>query len=113
MKQRREVILPLAAALAMLGVPPLKAADSRDLFAAIRAGDHAQVQRLLHAGADANAADADGTTALMHSVIESDGKMMALLLTSGAGVNATNALGSTALMYAAVNLEKSRLLLDR
>jgi ankyrin repeat protein len=113
MKQRRQIILPLAAALALLGVVPIKAADSRDLFVAIRAGDHAQVQRLLHGGADVNAADADGTTALMHSVIESDGKMMGLLLSSGAAVNATNALGSTALMYAAVNLEKTRLLLDR
>jgi ankyrin repeat protein len=91
----------------------LAAADSRDLFLAIRAGDHAQVQKLLRAGADVNAADGDGTTALMHSVIESDGKMMALLLNSGAGINAKNALDSTALMYAAVNLEKTRLLLDR
>jgi ankyrin repeat protein len=113
MKQRRKIILPLAAALAMLGGALVKAADSRDLFAAIRAGDHAQVQRLLDGGADVNATNADGTTALMHSVIESDGKMMGLLVSSGAAVNATNVLGSTALMYAAVNLEKTRLLLER
>jgi ankyrin repeat protein len=91
----------------------LFAADSRDLFVAIRAGDYAQVQKLLRAGADVNAADGDGTTALMHSVVESDAKMMALLLNSGASINAKNALDSTALMYAAVSLEKIHLLLDR
>jgi ankyrin repeat protein len=102
-----------ALALIYLVAAVLSAADSRDLLVAIRAGDHPQVQKLLRAGADVNAADADGTTALMHSVIESDGKMMALLLSSGADVNAKNALGSAALMYAAVNPEKTRLLLAR
>jgi ankyrin repeat protein len=90
----------------------LIAADPRDLLVAIRDGDHAKVQKLLHAGTDVNAADADGTTALMHAVIESDVKMMTLLLDSGANVNAKSTLESTALMYAAVNLEKTRLLLD-
>ena len=56
--------------------------------------------------------DEDGTTALMHSVIESDVQMMKLLIDSGANVNAKNALDSTALMYAATNLAKTRLLLD-
>ena len=88
-------------------------ADSRDLLLAIRDGDHVRVQKLLRAGADVNARDADGTTTLMHSVIESDVKMMKLLMDSGADVNAKNTLDSTALMYAAVNVEKTRLLLDR
>lgn len=112
MKRRRNIISPLAAVLALWASHVAKAADSRDLLAAIRAGDHTQVEKLLHDGADVNSADADGTTALMHSVIESDANMMALLLKSGAGVNAKNASGSTALLYAAVNLEKARLLLD-
>jgi len=43
----------------------------------------------------------------MHSVIESDVKMMKRLLGSGANANAKNALGSTALMYAATNLAKT------
>jgi ankyrin repeat protein len=67
----------------------------------------------LRAGADVNTRDSDGTTALMHSVIESDVTMMKLLLGSGAEVNAKNTLDSTALMYAAVSLEKTRVLLDR
>src|SRR6202030_2493160 len=56
--------------------------------------------------------DPEGTTALMHAVIESDVAMMKLLVDSRADVNAKNALDSTALMYAATNLAKTRLLLD-
>jgi ankyrin repeat protein len=83
-----------------------------DLLVAIRNGDHLQVQALLRSGVDVNTADSDGTTALMHGVIESDVNMLKLLLESGAGVNAKNALDSTALIYAATNLAKTRLLLD-
>jgi ankyrin repeat protein len=86
---------------------------SRDLLAAIREGNHAQVRSLLRGGADVNAVDADGTTPLMHSVIESDVDMMKLLIDSGAKVNSANSLGSTALMYAVVNVDKAKLLLDR
>lgn len=90
----------------------LFAAGPPDLLVAIRNGDYSRVQKLLGAGADVNTADSDGTTALMHSVIESDVKMMKLLIDHGANVNAKNALDSTALMYAATNLAKARLLLD-
>jgi ankyrin repeat protein len=90
----------------------LAAAGSPELLIVIRNGDYAQVQKLLRAGADVNTTDSDGTTALMHSVIESDVKIMKLLIDSGANINAKNALDSTALMYAATNLAKTRLLLD-
>jgi len=90
----------------------LWAGSSSDLLTAIRNGNHAEVDRLLRAGTDVNTADADGTTALMHSVVESDEKMMKLLIDRGANVNAKNSLDSTALMYAATNLAKTRLMLD-
>lgn len=92
--------------------PVFAAATVPELLIAIRNGDHAKVAQFLHAGADVNTADSDGTTALMHAVIESDVKMMKLLIDSGANVNAKNSLDSTALLYAATNLAKTRLLLD-
>jgi len=90
----------------------LFAAGSPDLLVATRNGDHAQVRKLIETGADVNTVDKDGTTALMHSVIESDVKMMKLLIDKGANVNMKNSLDSTALMYAATNLAKTRVLLD-
>src|SRR5437870_8575858 len=90
----------------------LFAGGSPDLLVATRNGDHAQVRKLIETGADVNTVDKDGTTALMHSVIESDVKMMKLLIDKGANVNAKNSLDSTALMYAATNLAKTRVLLD-
>src|SRR6266853_6375378 len=88
------------------------AAGSPELLTAIRNGEYGEVQNLLRAGADVNTADGDGTTALMHSVIESDVKTMKLLIASGANPNARNARDSTALMYAATDLAKTSLLLD-
>jgi ankyrin repeat protein len=90
----------------------LFAAGPPDLLVAIRNGDHSQVRKLIEAAGDVNTADSDGTTALMHSVIESDVKMMKLLIDKGANVNVKNSLDSTALMYAATNLAKTRVLLD-
>jgi ankyrin repeat protein len=91
---------------------PAFAAGSAELLAAIRNGDHAQVRKLLRAGTGVNAADGDGTTALMHSVVESDVKMMKLMIDGHADVNGKNALDSTALMYAATNFAKAKLLVD-
>src|SRR5712691_10522508 len=87
-------------------------AASPGLLVAIRNGDHSLTERLLRAGADVNTADSDGTTALMHSIIESDVKMVKLLIDSHADVNAKNAQDSTALMYAATNFAKAKLLLN-
>src|ERR1700730_11303402 len=85
----------------------LSAAGSPELLIAIRNGDYAQVNRLLRAGADVSTADRDGTTALMHSIIESDAKMAKLLIDNRANVNARNTFDSTALLYAATNLAKT------
>jgi ankyrin repeat protein len=108
---KRSGIAGILAIVCVIGAP-LFADRSSDLLAAIRNGDHSQVQRLLRAGVSVNTADAGGTTALMHGVIESDARMMKLLIDNGASVDTKNALDSTALMYAASNFEKTRLLLD-
>jgi len=110
MKQARNIGL-LSFAMFLFMANAVSAAPA-ELLVAIRNGDHSRVQKLLSAGADVNTVDGEGTTALMHSVIEADAKMMTLLIDRGANVNAKNAADSTALMYAATNLAKARLLVD-
>jgi len=82
----------LVASMALFGAGPA------DLLTAVRAGDRAQVQKLLRANVDANSADAEGTTALMHAVVEADAATVKILLDAGANPNTANAAGSTALM---------------
>ncbi len=81
------------------------------LLAAIRSGNAAAAKSLLAHGADVNARDPKGATALMYSAIYSDADCLKLLLDKGADPNAANDLGSTALMWAAGDLAKVRALI--
>jgi ankyrin repeat protein len=101
----RAVVLLISASAATYAASPA------DLLNAIHSGDRAQTEKLLKLNASVNIADQDGTTALMHSVIEADTNMVKLLIDAGANVNASNAAGSTALIYAATSLPKARLLI--
>ena len=86
---------------------------SRDaLFAAIRRGSVADVDRLLKAGASPNIVDVDGTPALMAATLFGDTALMKLLIERGADPNRTGAGGTTALMWAVPNVEKVRALLE-
>ena len=67
----------------VLASTALVGAGPPNLLTAIRNGDEALVQQLLRAGADVNTADGDGTTPLMHAVIEADVNMMKLLIERG------------------------------
>ncbi len=87
------------------------AASGPELLSEIHSGNHAGVRKLLRDGADVNTADADGTTALMHAVVDADVDMVKLLVEAGAKVSVSNAAGSTALIYAAPSLAKTQLLL--
>jgi len=83
------------------------------LFAAIRAGDHSAVEKLLHKSKSLIAArDKHGATPLIHAALYSDAKMVELLLAGGADVNAASAEAATALHRAAGDLAKVRLLLE-
>ena len=67
------------------------------------------IKLLLKAGADVNAKDGDGITALMAA---GSAEVKELLLTLGADVNASSTSGSTALMTANYSPEISKLLID-
>jgi ankyrin repeat protein len=100
--------------LALLAVAAVSAQTdtSPALFAAIRRSSLRDVERLLKAGADANAADADGVPALMTATLFASADMVDMLLARGADPNRTGPGGATALMWAAADLDKVRRLLD-
>ena len=82
------------------------------LAAALRDGDLKVVTKLLEAGADVNARDAEGNTPLILASFYAAPRCVELLLEKGADPNAANRSGVTALIRAATDYEKTRLLID-
>ena len=83
-----------------------------ELVAAIRDADAQAVGKLIEAGADVNARDAEGNTPLILASFYAGPRCVELLLEKGADPNAANRSGVTALIRAATNYEKTRLLMD-
>lgn len=83
-----------------------RGAISASWFGALRKGDAALIAKSLKEGADANAVDAAGNTALMLAAAYGDSRCLELLIKAGADVNATNRAGGTALMRAAGDCKK-------
>src|SRR5688500_3266889 len=81
-----------AAALICLSVVGLGAASS-DVADAAKAKDAAAVKALLKNGADVNAAQGDGMTALHWAATNGDTGLVQMLLSAGANVRATTRLG--------------------
>ena len=88
--------------------------DAASVAEAARAGEPGTVRTLLDAGADVNAAPADGATALHWAIYRDDVPMTALLIDAGAAVSAPTREGVTPLAMAALygNPDIVRLLLD-
>jgi ankyrin repeat protein len=95
MRGMRTVALAL-----MLAYANLASAESSVADAAMRS-DAAEVRRLVQAGADVNAAQADGATALHWAAYHGDADLAKLLLDAGADASAANREGSTPLWLAA------------
>src|SRR4051794_1618511 len=82
------------------------------LAAAIRDADAQAVGKLIEAGADVNARDAEHNTPLILAAFYAGPRCVELLLEKGADPNAANRSGVTALIRAATDYEKARLLID-
>jgi ankyrin repeat protein len=93
-------VISLAATL--LAVPACAARPSaRDLMAAINKPGEAPALAAIAQGADPNARDASGQTALMLAADSASSQIVRALIAHGANVNARNPHGYTALMLAA------------
>ena len=73
------------------------------LIDAVKRQDGSAVQQLLHDGAEVDARQPDGATALHWATYREDLDTIDLLLRAGADVDAVNRLGATPLWLAAVN----------
>src|SRR4051794_14588633 len=82
------------------------------LAAALRDADAQAVAKLIEAGADVNARDAEGNTPLILAAFYAGPRCVELLLEKGADPNAANRSGVTALIRAATDYKKARLLID-
>ncbi len=83
------------------------------LLTAIRDADSHAASSLLSSGADANAKDSDGLTALMYAAMYAGADCVELLLQKGADPNARSKSDVTALMLASGQADKVRLLLSK
>jgi ankyrin repeat protein len=79
------------------------AAADAPLIEAVTRQDHAAVRRLLGEGADVNARQGDGATALHWAVHLGDVDTVGLLVAAGAEAGAANDLGVTPLLLASTN----------
>ena len=88
-----------AVALLLAGAATLHAAGS--VADAARTGDAAAVKALLKQGADVNAAQGDGMTALHWAASRGDAAMAQMLLSAGANIRATTRLGGITALHLA------------
>lgn len=90
-----------AIALTLLLATADFAAAQSDVADAAMRGDRTAVQRLIDAGGDVNAAQADGATALHWAAYHGDAELTRLLLAAGANPSVANRNGSTPMWLAA------------
>lgn len=97
----RLAILIAACYLACVVGPPARAGDSEAPLAdAVEQGGAQEARQLIDAGADVNAAQADGMTALHWAALGDDAEVVARLLDSGADANRPTRYGATPLAIA-------------
>ena len=102
------VLLVAAVDAAAQGIEPPPADVSESVAAlglidTVKAGDAARVRALLESGADAAAAQLDGSSALLWASHRDDVEIVRLLIEAGADASAGNDLGATPLWAASEN----------
>jgi uncharacterized protein len=85
----------------LLAGASIYAAESTTLLGTAESGDHAAAMRLVK-GANVNATDADGSTAIMYAAANGDLDLVGALIKAGANVKLTNQFGTSALTEAAI-----------
>jgi ankyrin repeat protein len=90
----------LASSIAVVLASGAWQAASASVAAAARDADVAEVKKLLAAGSDVNAAEADGTSALLWAAHQGSPELVSVLLGAGADPNAANNFGVTPLLEA-------------
>ena len=99
----RLIVRPVLAALALTFSSAIAWADNPALIETARHQDAEAVRLLLTSGADPDARQSDGATALHWAAYQEDVDMLAALVQAGANVNSTNRLGASPLYLAAKN----------
>lgn len=100
----RPLPLLLTSALALAGAGPADLGNPSPVADAVQAGERETARSLLKEGADVNAAQGDGMTALHWSALSNDVETAEMLLYAGANVKAATRLGAyTPLVLASRN----------
>ena len=100
MRPATRIVWGLLVALA-LGAAPMAQGSRSPVADAAQGGDRETVRALLKEGADVNAAQGDGTTALHWAAMKGDAEMVQMLVTAGGSLRATTRLGSYNPLYLA------------
>ena len=102
-RHRHAVALAQAVAVCLSAGSVWAAGAAPQLIEAVKARDHRSVRALLDGGADVNAREGDGATALHWAVERDDAEVADALLRAGADVTAANDYGVTPASLACLN----------